>query len=384
MCRDHTTPRERLIRMAESGGRRRLGRRTGALAALLLGAASLLLSGCGAPTPTPTKDAPVLPLREAAGDRIRVGTAVEGLRSSQALKDSTYARILGTEFSSVTPENQMKWAFLQPTRGTWDFAPADEVVGFATKHGQTVRGHTLIWHGGNPSWVSDAGMSCEAMRQTVRTHITTVVKHYRGRVAEWDVANELLDENGRPRPENPFVRACGMGIVDDAFRWARAADPDAKLFLNDYGAEAVNARSDAYVELIRGMKARGVPIDGFGVQAHLRLKDGVPKTMGENLARFAHLGLKVAITEADVRLDWHPGEAVSSSRQAAQARAYAQLVKVCVDQPACTSFTVWGFTDRYSWLPEGIDGQGYAALMTDQYTRKPAFDAVARALYAGR
>ena len=71
-------------------------------------------------------------------------------------------------------------------------------------------------------------------------------------------------------------------------------------------------------------------------------------------------------------------------RQAAQARAYAQLVKVCVDQPACTSFTVWGFTDRYSWLPEGIDGQGYAALMTDQYTRKPAFDAVARALYAGR
>lgn len=337
-------------------------------------ASGLVLAGC-----TAGVDAGPEPLRRAAGERVRIGTAVEGVHSSRALAEPEYREALAANFNSVTPENQMKWSIVHPAPHRWVFEPADEVVGFAREHGQTVRGHTLLWHGSLPAWVGDLP-DCAALRAAVRDHVTTLVTRYRGIVTQWDVVNEMYDETGRLRPEEPFASRCGEGLVADAFRWAHAADPQATLFLNDYAAEAVNARSDAYHALARRLLAQGVPLGGMGFQGHLRLADGVPATMDENLARFAALGLEVAVTEADVRRSVTHGLPWDAERQAA---VHARLLDACLRQAACRSFTLWGFTDRYSWVPGALEGQGAATVMDADYAPKPALLALARRLREG-
>lgn len=336
-------------------------------------AACLVLAGCA-----PAASAPE-PLRQAAGERLRIGTAVEGIHRSQALTEPAYRDALAANFNSVTPENQMKWSIIHPAANRWAFEPADEVVGFARGHGQTVRGHALLWYGSLPAWVTDLP-DCEALRDAVRDHVTTLVTRYRGVVTQWDVVNEMYDETGRLRPEEPFVSRCGEQIVADAFRWAHAADPEATLFLNDYSAEAINARSDAYHALAGRLLDQGVPVGGMGFQGHLRLTDGVPASMADNLARFAALGLEVAVTEADVRMRVTPAWPWDA---AGQGDVYADLLGVCLQQPACTSFTVWGFTDRYSWVPGVLQGQGAATITDADHAPKPAMFALAQRLREG-
>lgn len=127
------------------------------------------------------------------------------------------------------------------------------------------------------------------------------MKHYKGKVFAWDVANEIMNEDGTYR-ENIFYKTLGPGYIADALRWAHAADPKVKLYLNDYNVEGLGAKSDAYYTLIKQLKADHVPIDGFGMQGHLALQYGFPNDMRGNIQRFADLGLDVAITELDIRM----------------------------------------------------------------------------------
>ena len=267
----------------------------------------------------------------------------------------------------MTPENELKWAFVEPERGEYDFGAADDIVRRARDAGQKIRGHTLVWHAQLPAWVRE--LDPAALRQAMREHIRRVMEHYADDVGVWDVVNEPIADDGGLR-QSVFARRLGPGFIEDAFRTARTADPDAKLYLNEIGAEGIDPKSDRLYEIVRGLKARGVPIDGVGFQTHANLR-GLPKDFVANMQRFKALGLDVAITEADVAL---PVPA-SPADLARQADVYAQIVRVCL-AVRCASLTFWGFTDGRSWISETQAGMGFATLLDDKLRPKPAFGAV--------
>jgi endo-1,4-beta-xylanase len=299
--------------------------------------------------------------------------------------DRQYRALLGGEFSSVSPENQMKWDFVHPERDRYEFGAADAIVAFAAKHRQAVRGHTLMWHNQNPAWLEEGDFSAEELRGILREHVTTVVSRYRGRIQQWDVANEIFDDTGALRTqENIWLRELGPGIVADVFRWAHRADPRAQLFFNDYNVESVNAKSDAYLALITDLRAQRVPVHGFSVQAHLSTRYGFPADLRDNLQRFDDLGLATAVTELDVRMDLPESGVPTAEQLAQQADYYRRTLQACLDVDGCRSFTIWGFTDKYSWVPVFFEGEGAATVMREDFSRKPAYHALRRALLDAR
>jgi endo-1,4-beta-xylanase len=334
-------------------------------------------------------------LRNQAPRDLAIGSAVWGQRDLVEYDRSApteYQQVLSAQFSSLTPENDMKWDAVHPAPDVYDFASADALVAFAEANHQQVRGHTLLWHSQNPAWVTAASQTwtCDQARTVLEDHIRTVVGHFKGQIYEWDVANEIFQDtwdNGgvRLRTEaNPFLRACAddpIALIEDAFRWAHEADPDAVLFLNDYNAEGINEKTDAYYALAQRMLADGVPLGGFGAQGHLSLLYGFDTSIQENFERFAALGLKVAVTEADVRIPLQAGETGPTPEQVAvQAERYDAMLEACLNVTACSSFTVWGFPDANSWVPDVFPGEGWATIFEDDFTPKPAFDAMLQSL----
>src|SRR5215210_8928181 len=245
-------------------------------------------------------------LREYA-DRagVLVGAAVE----PRLLDEPEYASTLAREFNLLTAENALKWGVIRPTRERFNFEPGDRLVAFAQKNKMKVRGHCLAWSEYNPRWLEKGDITPGQMSELLREHITKVMQHYRGKVFAWDVVNEIFLADGSVEPsvwyDRPGIGLKGKGTayVERALRWARAADPDALLFYNDYDTEGLNPKSDAVYEMLKDFRARGVPLDGVGVQAHIMDLDNKDiETFAANLERLAALGLQIHITEMDVGL----------------------------------------------------------------------------------
>jgi len=232
-----------------------------------------------------------------------VGTAI----NPSYITNPQYTALLESEFNGVVAENVMKWGRLSAQRGIYDFSQADALMEFAARHQMAVRGHTLVWDLQLPEWLTLSRLSPDEYRAILKEHITTVVRRYTGQIAAWDVVNEPLDDQGHLR-QNFWLQAIGPEYILLAFQWAHAADPDAQLFLNESYAEGLNDKSQGVYALVSGMLEKGVPIDGVGMQMHLRLENPpVPEDVAENMQRLAELGLKVHITELDVRLQDAPG-----------------------------------------------------------------------------
>jgi len=315
------------------------------------------------------KPLPGQPLRALAKARgLELGTAVHG---DEAKRNRAYRQTIAAQFSIVTPENEMKWEAIEPEQGAFEFGPADAIVDRAREAKQKVRGHTLVWHFQLPGWVRKLGP--RELESAIREHIRRTVSHFKDDVSVWDVVNEPIADRGGLRP-SVFARRLGEGFIALSFRLAHQADPDAKLYLNEIGAEGISAKSNRLYEVVAALKRDGVPIDGVGFQVHSNL-DGLPADFVDNMRRFAALGLDIAITEADVGLKLPP----SADDLEAQARIYEQIVGSCLTVQ-CTSLTFWGFTDGRSWIPETQSGMGAATLLDEKLQPKPAFGAVQRAL----
>ncbi len=310
-------------------------------------------------------------LRDLAGSRY-FGSA---LAMPQLARDTKYTQIAGTQFSAVTPENAMKWGLVEPSKGQFEWADADAIVAFAEAHNQKMRGHTLVWHTQLPDWISGGSFSKAELSAILQQHITTEVSRYAGKIYAWDVVNEVIADDGSMR-DDVFLKVMGQEYIADAFRWAHAADPSAKLYINDYDVEGVNPKSDALYKLVKSLKDQGVPIDGVGFQGHFDLQNPFPTDFVANMQRFAALGLDVAITELDVRVET-PATATELTKQADY---YRQTVADCLAVPTCVGITVWGFTDKYSWVPSVFPGKGAAALYDSNMDPKPALAAVEQAL----
>ena len=339
------------------------------------------LAGCasrGHPAPQPP--APTTLKSAAAARGITVGTAV----SSRRLADPALADILQSEFSQLEPENEMKFALIHPRANTdpqpYNFTGADALVSFARAHGLLVRGHTLVWHKQLPNWVLKGTYTETELAAILRDHITTVVGHYQSDVYAWDVVNEAFNDDGSLRDtiwyNKPGIGSANEGTkyIEQAFRWARAANQNARLFYNDYDAEPINPKSNAIYAMAADFKKRGVPLDGVGFQVHLDPAFNNPAMLDsfrKNLQRFADLGLEIHFTELDVRLkDGNPGSLE------AQAQLYAEVVKTCLALRACKMVQSWGITDRYSWIPGWYSGQGWALPWDANYNPKPAYFAM--------
>ena len=325
----------------------------------------------------------------AAADRagVLVGAAVE----PRLLSEPDYAATVAREFNMIEAENVMKWGTLRPDRKSFNFGPGDRVVAFARKHGMKVRGHTLLWSEYNPAWLVKGDFTPEQMNAVLREHVTKVMRHYAGQVFAWDVVNESFLADGSIEPsvwyDSPGIGFKGKGTayIEQAFRWARAADPKALLFYNDYDTEGINPKSDAVYQMVKDFKRRGVPIDGVGIQAHIFKMDAADlASVKANIARLAALGLEVHITEMDVALDVDAeGNLLDKSGLQRQAEVYRLIAEACFEEPRCTAFMTWGVTDKYSWIPNYTKGKQGAALLFDSaYAPKPAYAAVLEALAA--
>lgn len=307
--------------------------------------------------------------------------------------DAEYREHLGQEYTSLTHENYLKWEFVQPEEGEFHFEEADAVVEFAQEHGMDVRGHALFWHSQNPEWLEegaeDGEYSEEELREILEEHVRTVVSRYAGCIQQWDVANEIFDDEEEPalrdgsyeESGNIWIRELGPEILDDVFEWAHEEDPDALLFYNDYALDGTNAKSDAYYELIEEQLERDVPVHGFGTQTHLSLEYGFDaEDYQENLQRFEDLGLETAVTEIDVRGEVDEDDQMSEADRAEAAQRYESALEACLALDSCDSFTVWGTLDEHSWIPNTFEGEGDATLHEGDYERKPHYCALQRGL----
>jgi endo-1,4-beta-xylanase len=293
------------------------------------------------------------------------------------LGNSTATGVAGTQFDMITPENEMKWDTVEPSNGSYNFGPGDAIVNFAVSHGARVRGHNLVWENQLPSWVSSLPLN--QVQGAMEAHITTEVSHYKGKIYAWDVVNEPFNDDGSYR-QDVFYNAFGGGeaYIADALRTAHAADPNAKLYINDYNIEGAGAKSDAMYNLAQQLLAQGVPLSGIGFESHF-IVGQVPSSLASNMQRFTALGLDVAITELDDRM---PVPASSANLQQ-QATDDARIVQTCLNNAHCPGITQWNISDADSWVPGTFSGQGAATLFDNNYQPKPAYTAVMNTLAAG-
>ncbi|MGS2646919.1 endo-1,4-beta-xylanase [Streptosporangium sp. LJ11] len=285
------------------------------------------------------------------------GTAI----SAGKLGDSAYTTIANREFDMITAENEMKIDATEPQRGRFTFTSGDRIYDWAVQNGKRVRGHTLLWHPGQPAWMQS--LSGGSLRQAMIDHINGVMDHYKGKIYAWDVVNEAFADGNSGGRRDSNLQRTGNDWIEVAFRTARAADPAAKLCYNDYNIDNWSwAKTQGVYNMVRDFKQRGVPIDCVGLQAHFNSGSPYNSNFRTTISSFAALGVDVQITELDI--------------QGASPTTYAAVTNDCLAVPRCTGITVWGVRDQDSWR------SGDTPLLFSGSTKKPAYTAVLNALNA--
>lgn len=380
---------------------------------LLLGSGVLLAAGCGGggggsgtqPVASPPPPPPPLPpppppppgaLSEVFADVFPVGAAIT---PQQLSSDSQDRPIIERHFSSLTAENVMKPSTIAPSSGNFDFGPADTIVDFAEAQSKQVRGHALLWHRQTPDYFFDGQPS--DIRSRLEQYIDTFVSRYRGRIQSWDVVNEVARDDGgatAPYRDSNWLNAAGTAdYIEWAFRAARAADPNAKLFINDYSTEFAGKRG-RLLEIVRDLLDKGVPVDGVGHQFHINV--GTPAdSLFEALQAVDDLGagLENHVTELDISVYEDPAQCFSDGVSCApdygndlplaverrQAELYRELFNGFRAFESLTSVTLWGVNDEQSWLNTWpANRTNYPLLFDRSREAKSAFFAVTDAEYA--
>ena len=316
-----------------------------------------------------------------------IGTAISMWKNDLTNASLGETKEVGAQFNMLVAENEMKWDALEPSRNSFSYGSADNLVRFAQNHDMRLRGHCLAWHSQLPTWVSsdgkknDKNWSREEALAILKNHIEKVVKHYKGKVAEWDVVNECLDDDQSVVRSNPegytlrknsvWTQAVGEDFIDSAFVWAHRADPDAVLYLNDYGVEFSNkAKTAAFYNLAMRLKKKGIPIDGVGLQCHFSIGDLDSVKLDNTIRRFAEAGLQCIITELDMGIPSN-----TTKNKEAQARDYRVITDIVLNNDNCPDMVIWGLKDNNSWRESS-----YPLLYTSGIGKKPAWYAVRSAL----
>jgi len=278
-----------------------------------------------------------------------------------------YSELAGLEFNIVSPENSMKWGYINPEPGTYRWADADNLISFAQHYDQVVHGHTMIWYTQLPIWVLEAPES--TLEDHMREFIHRLASRYGDEVAVWDVVNEPIADEGGLR-NSIWFNAMGEDYIDIAFRQARESDPDGILLLNEYDIAWDTPKSETLFPLLESLLEKGTPIDGVGFQLHIDATFDDFDEVETNFQRVADMGLDIYVTELDVSIFDSATATVED-----QALVYERILGICLNQPACKSLQLWGFTDQYSWR------RSFTPLALDtEYQVKPSYTALQNAL----
>jgi len=316
--------------------------------------------------------------------------------------------IITKHFSTITPENILKWQHVHPEPGRYDFRLADKFVELGRKNKMFIVGHTLIWHWQTPAWVFvddvNESLTRNALLARMRDHIFTVVGRYKGRVNGWDVVNEALEDDGRLR-KTKWLEIIGEDYIAKAFEFAHEADPDAELYYNDFDM-CKPSKFAGVIRLVKDLQAKGIRIDGIGEQGHWDLDYPTPEELETAILVYSQLGVKVMITELDVSVlptaygyrgaditkkfelqnELNPyTDALPTEMQEKLAKRYAELFAVFHKHADKISrITFWGVQDGKSWRNNWpIRGRtDYPLLFGRDCKPKPAFDAVIKAVQA--
>ena len=285
-------------------------------------------------------------------------------------------KILQNDCSIIVYENSMKWANLRPNKNFWNWNDIDSLVEFAEKNNMRVKWHTLFWHQQNSPFVSSSWTREQAI-QMMNEHIETIMSRYKGKIAEYDVVNEMFNEDGSMR-QNIWYKTIGADYIELALKKAHQVDPDAKLLLNEFNNEEKgHPKTDAMYNLVKNLKERGIPIDGVGMQLHLDARISYSEdAIRQNIQRYEDLGIAVSFSEVDVRI---PIE-ISKAYESAQENIYLMLYKIASEMPNVTSFITWGISDKHSWVPSTFPGTGNALLYDKAFKSKPVYNAILKEL----
>ncbi len=328
---------------------------------------------------------PTPPLKELAERR---GIQVGNFASLKYLRERAYSDILSSQFEYAIIDGEPNWTFedftLRPGRDAYDFDHMDQVFDFADQHDMPVRVQHLLWGDEKwlPDWLKQGNYTEQELLQIIQDHIQTVGERYKGRVREYTVVNEAfsreLETGGN---KDWWGDRLGTEYIDAAFIKARQVDPGAILILNDFGNETEGEISNLMYDYVKDAKARGVPIDGIGMQMHIDAANAPPKDkVVANMRRFADLGVKTYITELDVNM--HGVEKDKKEEDQIQAGIYGDMIGACVEAgpEICPNIGFLGLIDRQSWY-RGIGLEDASPLMfNEDYLPKPAFFKVREAL----
>uniref|UniRef100_A0A7S1TDM9 endo-1,4-beta-xylanase n=1 Tax=Compsopogon caeruleus TaxID=31354 RepID=A0A7S1TDM9_9RHOD len=325
-------------------------------------------------------------LRDAARrHNLAIGCAI----GYDMLQKETSMSVVEGEFGVVVFENEMKLGsyFIpsteHPGQGKFDWHRLDALVEYACGRGLAIRGHTLVWHQGQPD-LSRWELDYCGWEQFLVSYITAVVTRYRGRIQHYDVVNEALTDDGKHRGfrDSFWFQRLGPDYVQIAFRAARAADPYAKLYYNDYSVEVTGPKSDMVFSFLLDLRKRGVPVDGIGFQTHLaEFPFGQEQLYTKNFHRWRSAGFEMSITEMDVPLAGNPGPGFRTTEET-RAAIYRQFVEWAIEYEFA-GFLVWGLDDGGSWINyhQHIFPGGKDPLLFDKDLRKKAsYHAVMEAL----
>lgn len=334
-------------------------------------------------------------LKQAYSPYFKIGTAL----NSSHIQEGDYDGMLlvRKHFNAITPENVMKWEVIHPSPNQYNFALPDAFVKLGQKDSMFIVGHTLVWHSQLPIWVQSITDPVE-LEKVMKDHIFEVVGKYKGHIHAWDVVNEALNEDGSMR-ESVFYKVLGPDYIAKAFKYAHEADPNCKLYYNDYNM-VVPAKRQGAIRIIKELQAQGIPIHGVGMQGHWNLQWPSLQNIEQAITDFAALGIAVMITELDITVLPNPWDLVGAdvnqqfensdfmnpypnflpdSVDILLAKRYEDIFNIFIThQTSIERVSFWGVNDGVSWLNDWpIRGRtNYPLLFNRNFKPKRAYKSV--------
>jgi endo-1,4-beta-xylanase len=299
--------------------------------------------------------------------------------------NATYRALVAKEYNSITPENVMKWGTIHPSANGYNFENGDSLVNFAAQTGKRVHGHTLVWHQSLPNWVNNFAGDSTAWENLLKTHIQTVVAHYKGKLASWDVVNEAFNDDGTLR-NTIWLQHLGSNYIARCFQYARQADPDVLLFYNEYGHEYSVAKLNAVAALMGSFKANGIPVDGVGLQMHMNKNTNI-NSLSNAINVMAATGLKVHISELDIAMNPENNQSLTYTAAIAQAQAdkYRAVMFAYLAVPVAQRYgvTTWNVSDADTWITGTYARPDWPLPFDNNYQKKQAYYSILRSFSTG-
>ena len=317
-------------------------------------------------------------LKDVYKDYFMIGVAV----NQRNVTNAEQAALVKKEFNSMTAENDMKPEPTEPREGEFNWENADRIANFARANGIKLRGHCLMWHSQIGRWMTAEGTTKEQFYARMKNHIQAIVSRYKDVIYAWDVVNEAMSDDANatdPYRQSAMYKLCGDEFIEKAFLYAHEADPKALLFYNDYSTVDPHKRDRIY-NMVKKMKAKGIPIDGIGMQAHYNIYYPSEARLDSAITLFKTVVKHIHITEFDIRVNEEMGGGLSFSREGATvtdsvkqhlADQYARCFRVFrkhKDVIDCVTF--WNLGDRDSWL----GARNYPLPWDENYQPKLAYE----------